>query len=189
MNKFVRGLALGVLVVAAAGLVRAADDDAKAAQKDVLDVAKEIAGGGKVSKAKLEAIKKKYDELAPIMYAYKPRAKGGVGVGPMGKADGIEAKIIALGKKAPTKAQLEKEAEELVKVANINAAIAEITMLYTPKASAGKDPKDWKEYTELMAKSSAELAKAAKAGNPADVQKAANNLNNACNDCHSKFRD
>jgi len=188
MNKFARGLALCALLVAASSLVRA-DEETKAAQKDILDVTKEVEGGGKVTKTKLEAIKKKYEDLNTIMHVYKPREKGGLGVGPMGKGDGIEMKIIALGKKQLSKMQLDKESTDLVKMAHVNVAVAEIAALYVPKPKAGKGPKEWQEYVDQMKKSSFDLAKAVKGGNPTDVKTAANNLNNSCNMCHSDFRD
>jgi hypothetical protein len=194
MNRFVRGLASGSVLALAILFVVAvpvalADDDAKAAQKDVLDLAKASEEGKPIDKARLEAIKKKYDDLDTIMHSYKPRDKGGIGVGPKGKSDGIEIKLNNLGKKPLAKMQLDKEADELIKVAHINAAIADITKLYVPKPKGGKGPKEWNEYAEAMKKSSLEFAKAVKSGDPKAVQKAANNVNASCTNCHSDFRD
>jgi len=176
-------LVLGILLVTTVGPVLAGPE------QDILDLIKE-AGGGPLPKAKLDVIKKKY-ELEEVMKVYKPRDKGGLGIGPKGKADGIEIKSISLGKTPLPEAQLKKEAADLIRMGQVHAAVAGITQLYpVPKATKpGKGAKDWKDYAEQMKKSSFDLAKAVKAGNAKDVQKAANNMNNACNSCHSDFRD
>jgi hypothetical protein len=194
MNRLARGLAAGTvlalaILVVAGVQVALADDDPKAAQKDVLDLAKASMEGKKIDKARLEAIKKKYEDLETIMHAYKPREKGGIGIGPPSKSDGIEIKLNNLGKKALSKMQLDKEADDLVKAAHVNVAIAEIAKLYVPKAKGGKGPKEWNEYLDQMKKSSMEFAKAVKSGDPKAVQKAANNVNASCTNCHSDFRD
>lgn len=196
MSRFARAAAFAsmMLVIALIGGagVRAADDDKeiKKAQADILDLAKKIADGKDVSKD-AAGIKKKYEELNTVMHAYKPSPKGGIGTGLEPKAgDGIELKIINLGKRALPPATLDKEKGALVKLGHINIAMAEITMHYAPaKPKGGKGPKDWKQYTTDMKNASIELVKAAKAGKAADIKAAANNLNNACNNCHSDFRD
>jgi len=195
MKTFTRGLALGaVLVLGICALVLnasavAADDkeEIKAAQKDILDIAKDLAAGKDV-KDKAEAMKKKYEDLATIMHIYKPRDKGGLGFGM--KGEGIEAKLnIIGGKKGISRADVTALEQELIRTSHVNAAVAEVTKLYLPKPKGGKGPKDWKEYADAMKAGSLDFAKAAKGGDPAKIKTAANNINNACNNCHTDFRD
>ncbi len=192
MTRYVRGLVFG-LGLLAIGLTtaRALDDkddkEVKAAQKDVLDLCKEIAGGKNVSSRAAE-IKKKYEDLNTVMHAYKPKAKGGIGFGSNPK-DGIETKVISLGKRVPA-GSLDKEGPELIRMANINIAIAEIAKHYAPaKPKGGKGKKDWETHLADQKKESQDLIKAVKAKDYKAVKAAANNLNNACNNCHSDFRD
>jgi cytochrome c556 len=183
-------LVLAIGLLASSPLVRADDDDDKAikeAQKDTLDLAKAIEGGkdGKDIAAKM---KKKFAELGPIMQAYKPRAKKGIGIGPKSPADGIEAKIISLGRRATADA-VSKQKGELIKMAYINLAIAEVTKHYPPKPKGGKGPKEWQQYSEDLKKASRELIDAVKAGDAKKVKNAAANISTSCNNCHSDFRD
>jgi len=172
------------------------DDDVKeikAAQKDVLEMVKDVEGGKDIS-AKAAAIKKKYDELNTVMNVYKPTPKHGIGYLPPGTkphvGDGLELKIIALGKRMLPKATLQKEKETLIKAGYINLAMAEVARKYVPsKVNKGKGPKDWNGHVDDMKKASQELIAAAKAGDPVKVKDAATNLNSACNNCHSDFRD
>lgn len=194
MSKLSRAVAFGsVLMLAVALLVgdaRAADEETKKAQADILDLAKKLADGKDVEK-ETPAIKKKYEELNTLMHAYKPSPKGGIGTGlPPAVGDGIEMKIIALGKRPLPAATLAKEKGALMKLGYINAALADITTHYAPtKPKGGKGAKEWKQYTKDMKEASLELVKAAQAADAQKVKTAANNLNNSCNNCHSDFRD
>jgi cytochrome c556 len=196
MSKLSRAVALGsVLLLGVALLVgtdarAAADEETKKAQADILDLAKKLEGGKDVT-SDAAAVKKKYEDLNTLMHAYKPSPKGGIGTGLQPKAgDGIELKIIALGKRPLPVATLKKEADALVKLAYINAALADITMHYAPtKPKGGKGAKEWKQYCKDQKDASMELVKAVKDGDAKKVQAAANNLNNSCNNCHSDFRD
>jgi soluble cytochrome b562 len=196
MSKLTRAVALGsvlllAVVLLAGGDVRAAaDEDTKKAQADILDLAKKIADGKNVAQ-EATAIKKKYEDLNTLMHAYKPSEKGGIGTG-LGtpKSDGIEIKIINLGKRAVPGDTLKKEQQALTKIGHINAALAEITTHYAPaKPKGGKGAKEWKQYCSDMKEASLELVKAAKANDAKQVKAAATKLNDACNSCHSDFRD
>ena len=180
-------LAFGLLVHGAAVRADAEEDKAiKAAQKDVLDLAKALEDG-KDGKDAVARMKKKYDELGTIMYAYKSRAKKGIGIGPEGAS--IETRLQTFARRAPSATELKSNKEDLVKMGYINAAIADVTMLYVPaKPKDGKGAKEWKQYSTDMKKASLELIDAIKSGVPAQVKKAALNLNNSCNSCHSDFR-
>jgi hypothetical protein len=189
MTKFVGGLALiaGLYLVTCAAA--RADEETDKAKKDILDLVTDLEAGKDIS-AKVAAIKKKYEDLNTLMHGYKPRERGGIGVGPKDKGDGIEIKLNALAKRALSKMAIGKEKDDLIKVGHINIALAKIADAYTPaKPKGAKGPKDWKKYVEEMEKSSKSLIDAAKAGDPAALKKAATELNNSCNSCHSDFRD
>jgi cytochrome c556 len=182
-------LALGLCFLATTNRLRADDDDEKAikeAQETILKIAQGKDGEGK----KLaEELAKKAD-LGNVMRVFKPRSKGGIGVGPKGANDGIEFKIQALTKKELKSADLAKQGEDLAKMSEIAAAVGEVAHFFAPKTKMGnKDPKTWNQYVDEMKKASAELAKAAKAGDAPGVKTAANNLSSSCNQCHTDFRD
>ncbi|MFO0927540.1 MAG: cytochrome c [Gemmataceae bacterium] len=185
---FVALLTLGLVLATGQNSARAYEDDKetiKAAQKDLVDLAKAI-DDGKDGKEQAAAIRKKYEDLAPIMHIYKPSTKGGIGIGTKGAGDGMELKIINLGKRAPAA----KDKDDIVKIGQLNIAIGEVTKLYAPaKPKGGKGAKDWTQHCEDQIKASKDLIAAAKSGAAAKVKAAANNLNNACNNCHSDFRD
>jgi cytochrome c556 len=188
-------LAAGIWSLAGSNGYSADDDkeDVEAiqnAQKAVLELTDAMKSGKSGVKDQAEAIHKKFDELKPIMYVFKPRAKKGVGIGPQGPRDGIEFRFQDLGntKKISDKALpgvIKDMKDELIKGAQITKGVAEITDLYVPK----KMPEDWKKYTQDMRKSSDDLIDALQKGNPARVRAAANNLNSSCNQCHTDFRD
>lgn len=170
----------------------AADDDKEMlqkAQKDILELVKDL-GDGKDVSAKAKELKKKYEELNTIMYAYKPRGKGGIGFGTPNKNDSIEKKLQDMDAgRGIAAAALKKDKEELVKLARINIAIAEITSHYAPaKAVKGKGAKEWAKYTKEQKEAAVELSKAVEEGSMAKVKTAAKKLNAACDACHGDFR-
>jgi cytochrome c556 len=181
-------LALGVW---AAPTGKGADDEEdkeaiKAAQKDVLKLMDTMGNGGN-GKADAAAIRKKFAELKPSMYIFKPRKNGGLGIGPPMQGDGIELKIgfLANPKKPLAKADAARQMDDFILMANVSKAIAEIADLYPPK----KDKEDWKQYDQDMRKGADKLIAAAKTGDPKEIKKAAIDLNASCTNCHSKFRD
>jgi cytochrome c556 len=166
------------------------EDDKKAikeAQEAVLKLVDAMNGKRGDVKGQAEAIHKKFGDLKDVMWVYKPRSKGGIGMGKDGAS--IETEINKLGS-ASSKARLtpKKVAEmkdDLVKAGEISRALAEVTEFYVPK----KNPAKWKEYTNEMRKGAEELMDAARSGDVAKVKKAANNLSASCTNCHSDFRD
>src|SRR5262245_57088819 len=137
MSRFARVLGFGSvlllgLVFLAGGYATGADDDdkkaIKEAQKDILDLVKAIEGGSKDVPAKVKAIKKKFEDLGPIMHAYKPSTKGGIGfeAGAKGAGDGLESKLLGMAKRNLSADALAKEKAALIKLAYVNMAIAEI---------------------------------------------------------------
>src|SRR5690242_9387004 len=89
-------LALGIWTVAVPTGQGADEEDkevVKEAQGAVIKLMEAMEKGGD-GKKEADGIRKKFDALKPSMYVFKPRDKGGIGVGPAMKGDGIELKII-----------------------------------------------------------------------------------------------
>jgi hypothetical protein len=181
------GLAMSIGMLTAASGLTADDDEQKATKEAQVALIKlmDTMNNGGAAKDQAEAIHKKFDDLKPVMNVFKPRAKGGLGVGPPSKGDGIELKIISLGKKVLAKGEASKQKDDLIKVAMVSKAVAEVADLYPPK----KDVDKWKKYDEEMRKGADELIQTAKSGDPKSIKNAANNLNASCTNCHSDFRD
>jgi cytochrome c556 len=183
----------GALLILGIGslAVYSADDDDKAAIKaartDVLKMV-DAMNSGKDVKGDAAAIRKKNEELGTVMKAaFKPRSKGGIGLGPKGTSDGIELQIgkIANPKNKFTAAQLNDLKADLLRGAQVSKAVADITDLYVPK----KMPDAWKKHNANMKKGADDLIAAVNSGDPMKVKKAATTLNASCTDCHSDFRN
>src|SRR4051794_35393023 len=187
-------LALGVCLLAADKKDDKKDDDKPSPAIEPVAKMADLIDKGDMTGAKKTAadVADKYS-LGDAMNVFKPRAKGGIGVGKEGQynPDGIELQIQQkLAKKTQSKGDLDKSAADVERMADIAAGIAEVTDLFTPKKKVGdKDPKDWKDYTKDMREASAELKKAAKDKDPDAIKKAAQRLNSSCNNCHGKSRD
>lgn len=191
----VLGLALGGVT---AGLVRGDDDDdAKALKKAMEAASKEVmknlnkpgTPGFDTAAAKLATQHK----IEPTMNLMKLKKKGGIGIGGLQSLhkDSIDLLIIdyATGK-PPTKAEVDKYADDLVKVARVTAVIAEMTPYWGPTKPQGmKTPAKWKELTSEMKKGSADLIAAATAKDEKAIVAAARSLKNSCAECHRIFRD
>jgi len=201
MRKYLLGLAVGValtLALIAVGTARddkdkEEDKDVVAARKDVLDVFEAVSGGKgeKVLVEKATAIQKKGVDLNNLMAVYKLKEKGGVGYGEKPEAkSGIEAKIIALqrNKRGPAPAVIKKEKDDLIKLAQLNIAMAEIAKPHFPGNKGGKNKKDWDGWLDDQKKAANDLIKAVNAGNGAAVAKAATNLLGSCTNCHDTYR-
>jgi hypothetical protein len=169
-----------------------ADDDEdkqaiKDAQQAVLKLMDSMNGNKGDAKAQAQAIKKKFEELKPVMWVYKPRNKGGIG---MKDGASIETEINRLtsAKIRLDKNKVAKMRDDLIKAGELSRAMAEVTDLYA-KQYGKKDEGEWKKYTQDMRKGAEELIEAAKSGDPVRVKKAASNLAGSCTDCHTKFRN
>ncbi len=186
-------LALGIFLLSG-NAATSADDDAKktikAAQKDIVDLAKDVESG-KIDPKRAAAIRKKYEDLQDVMTVFKPRGKVGLGVGPVAEFDGIEIKLRNLRRGALSKAALDKESADLIKMAYVNLAAAEIVEHYAPakKNKEGKSAKEWKQHTADWKKASKEFVDAVKKKNPAAVKKAAGSIDEACVSCHNDFKE
>lgn len=175
----IKGLCCGMLTLSM--LVLAIETtfsaDGKPGHQEIQDVAD--------GKASAKDVSSKFS-TEDIMHAFKPRAKGGLGVGKAGEIvpDAIELKINALAKKSLAAPTLTKEAAAIARMGELTRAIGEITLLQVPK----KNVADWKKYTQDMITSSKNLTAAVKES-PEAVNKAAKKVAASCNDCHAKFRD
>lgn len=169
------------------------DDERIAAQKAVLKLANSMNGKGGDVKGQIAAIKKKFEELEPIMWVYKPKKKGGIGMGKDG-ADDIELTLGKIGNpRAKAKFTPKKLAEwkaDLIKVGQLSKAVATISEQDNyAKQYANKDAAKWKNYTKEMKKGGEDLIKAVKSNDVNRVKKAATNLSASCTNCHSDFRE
>jgi Cytochrome C' len=198
MTKYAIGVAVGValtLALAAVGTARDKEDDKDTveARKEVLDVVKAVEEGkdDKALASKAKAIKDKDVELNYLMKVYKLKEKGGVGFGdkPEPKS-GIEAKIIELGRteRGPSVATLKKEGKEIIKLAQLNVAMAEIAKPHFGKPMDGKNKKDWDKWLDEQKAAAKELIEAVKKEDGKAVAKAAKEMLATCTECHSHFR-
>jgi len=180
------GLLAGGVGFFLAGMGRAGDD--KAAKEGILKIADAIAKGEAVGDH-AKALAKKIEEIDEVMNLMRPRkgTKGGLGVGSKPGAiqpDGIELKLVQMGRDAPSATAAAKQAEALEKMAHVIAAIAEVTMARPDK----KKPKNWIKYAKEMRDAAPKLAEAAKNKAPASLQKAAAAINAACISCHTEYK-
>jgi cytochrome c556 len=134
-------------------------------------------------------------ELLDVMNTLRLRSKGGLGFGlkPPAQAstDGIESKLLGLSKRPLPAAEMNKQADDLVRSAYILVAISEVTDGHLPKkkGATGKGAREWAGWSEDMRAAALQLAEAAKKKNSAGVKAAVNKLNSTCSECHGEFRD
>src|SRR5262245_5077488 len=185
--RIARGVVLLVAVMAAA-TARADDDEAEAAKKAVTDLVKDLEAKKDIAK-KAEAAAKDHD-LDLVMGSFKvldKRGRGGLGAGKLG--DGIEKAIENLGKKGVKPGDFKGLQKDLIKLARVNVAIAEMAQHYADaRAKNDEKKKLWKKYNEEMKKSAQALLKAAEAGQAAKIKALATDLNASCTGCHGEFR-
>src|SRR5947209_7069918 len=180
----------GLLVLAEYG---SAGDDEKAIQAAVLKIAAAVEKNDTAAAKKdAAALAKKVSEIDEVMNVFKLRKKKGLGVGQKAGAvtpDGIEQKLIVLGRDAPPQAQLDREAASLEKMAYVAAAVAEFALAKPPEKDMGKKTrKEWTHLSTEMRQASVQLAEAVKTKNSTSVRLAADKLNTTCNTCHSIFK-
>jgi len=185
------------LTVAALALpTRAAYDDEEKAVKEAGMAVKKLSGqlDAKDIAKQAEAVAKKHD-IEYVMHAFKPRSKGGEGVGatapPMGVKDSIELAVIDFGTKkgALNAAAIKQSQADLLQLARTTQAIAEITYFYPPPKKPGAKPANWKAHLDEMKAGAKDLTEAIKAGDADKFKTASLRVNASCNNCHSEFRD
>ena len=185
-------LALG-LVITLAGRSTGGEEKYK---KSVLKIAAAIEkGNSAAAQAEAKALAKSlkdFDEIEDVMSVFKLREKNGIGVGTKPNAiipDGIELKLLAIGRDAPGQATVNKEAEALEKMSYVIAAVAEVAIARPPDKDEGKKKKkDFIRWAKEMREAAPGLAAAAKSKSPAEIQKAAAKINNVCTSCHTTFK-
>ncbi len=192
MIRFARlaaGAATAFAVVVCLTMQAGARDDKEvaAAQAAVLKMTDSL-GNTKVAEGFAKA-----NSVESIMHQFKPRAKGGIGIGAAAPAppvkDSIELTIIDLAadKKGFAATAFKQLGPDLVKMAKQTQAIAEINAFYAPTVKKGdKDPAKWKEFNDVMKAGAAELAKAT---DGPSAKAAAGKVNASCVNCHQIFRD
>ena len=188
-------LALGMLLVASIGNGNAADDP-KTEDKTFQATLKiaDLMAKKDLDKAKAEAetLAKKVEDIESVMNILMMRNKGGLGFGEKtipGAADGLEARLINLGRRA-TAADLDKQNAELQRMCDIMAAVAEVAIAKTPTKKVGKkDPKEWQMWSKEMRDSALALKEAIQAKKPMEVKELATKLNGTCSDCHSVWKN
>jgi hypothetical protein len=131
--------------------------------------------------------------MEAVMHQFKPRLRGGLGIGPKPgaiKPDSIELKLLDMAKKPMSKAAIDKEAMDLTRSIEVTAAIAEVAHFYKPKEKKpGKDPAEWTKLMNDMQAGSRELIDALKTKAPKAIYDASVRLNTSCVECHAVFRD
>jgi hypothetical protein len=192
----------GAALLAAATLIwiagsrAAAGDDEKAHPKKVLEMAAKMKTDKDEGMKMAAAFAKKLDTLEHVMHSFKPRKKGGLGVGPKPEEitpDGIELYIIQTQRDGITATALAKQAKALEDLAYHSAAIAEVARNFDSDelfkgAKKGKK-KDWQDLAARSRDASLKLAAAAQAKGAGEIKSAAKVLNDVCNACHSIFRE
>jgi hypothetical protein len=180
--------ALGIVALSVVSTKADDDDDTKAIKAAAADVVKLVDTKGDVSE-EAEALAKKH-EIDKVMHGFKPRNRGGFGIGSVPGAivpDSIELKIIDLGKKktGDIKTELAKYSADMLRMAEITRAIAEINEFSAPTAGK-KNPKLYKKFNDDMKKTSKDLIEAIKMVDAEKVKAAANSLNKTCIECHAR---
>ena len=174
------------------GTISAGDN--KAIREGTDKVAAALQKGDKDgAKKQADTLAKKVDDFGEVMDLFKPRKKGGYGVGEMPGAitpDGIEQMLLKIGRDAPAAGTLAKNAAAFEQMGYRIAAIGLVAHAKAPTANQGKKTvKDWNSWSDDTVTGGLALAAAAKAKGAQDVKTAASKLNNACNSCHTIFRD
>jgi cytochrome c556 len=194
--RLVCGVVLAAALVVLTGPARSADkDDDPAATKKAGDAVIKLIGqlDDKDVPDKAKAVAKA-NEIERVMRQFKTRKDGGMGIGakpPVGVKDGIELALIDFAGKSPNAATLKANQADLLKMAQVSRAVAEINAFYPPPKPKmkGVQPSDYKKWNDEMKASSKELEDAIKAADPGKVEAASKKLVASCNSCHSGFRD
>jgi hypothetical protein len=196
MTTHTRWLVLGMVALTAGlGLWvsmsgAAADDDAKAT---VSKIAAALEKDDKADAQKQAAALASKAEIEDVMHVFSLRRSKGLGVGSKPGTimpDGIEAKIMDMAKKPMDAKKLAEEADALVQMGYVAAAVGQVAHAKPPEKDEGKKKKsDWLKWSKAMNEAALEFATTVKGKKPADVHKAALKLNASCTNCHTVFKD
>lgn len=182
-------LAIGIQFVSTAQ----AEDKKETAKKVQASI---VAAGEALTSGDASKVKEveKFD-LDPIMHAFKPRARGGIGFGEKAgivppNEDGLESKMISLAKKPLSAGDAAKFESAITAAAHQILAIGLASDSKWPENKDKAKSKDkWTEYNTLMKDGAKELGAAAKAKDSAKIKASATKVNRSCNECHTAFRD
>jgi hypothetical protein len=193
MSKSIPVLAV-VLLCLGLPLLNARPDDADQEPKDQRLAAREAVIHLVDARSRSEAtapdeekaIATKYD-IKYVMWLFRHREKGGLGVGPTPDAvlpDGIELKLITLERKPLTDRQIEEQRGDLIRMVETTLAIAEVTGHYADTCTTPQTRPRWESSSKEMAEGTKELMKAITDGDAKAIQKSARRVNKACEACH-----
>jgi cytochrome c556 len=178
---------LAGIVLCVAGRGGAADDSK--ARENLLKAAEALEkNDAAAAKTAIQALQK--EDVDVVMDLLKLRSKGGIGVGEAKgaiKPDGVEAKIQALDKAAPSPKEAQADSAALARAGYTTAAVADAVMNKVPMDKK-KQEAQWKGFAKEMRTASMNFAKAAQSKDGAKIQAAAKELNNSCIKCHDMFR-
>jgi cytochrome c556 len=165
-------------------------------EQEVNKMAKALAQGKKIDKDADIYFDNHKADLKQTHWIFKPRdgnGWGGFGVGPKEGVylpDGIEGFIIAQAnprKKPLTDDELNAAAADLLRLAHVTLALAEITGRYTPDDKGDpKTLKEWHDGVEGMKRGASDLKAAIKAKKPDAVKKSFATLYDSCIQCHKR---
>lgn len=194
MTTKVRMMIAGVTLVAVFALVSLTGPSYAQGGKDlkssVAKVADAIKKGDKDGAAKLaKDAAKGIEDIGDLMHLFKPRNKGGLGVGskpgPNTAKDGIEFMIREYARDVPAKpvAGLEDTGYVIAALAEISAAKG------WDKDQGKKTKKNWATWNADMRAAGLEFAKAGATNAGAQIKAAATKVNNTCVTCHNVFKE
>jgi hypothetical protein len=200
MTTKVRIWVASAMLAAMLGLAFVSSPSAAQGKKKEVDVAvKEIAdelkkGNKAAAKKMADDAAKNLDEISDMMHLFRPRNKGGLGVGstPLTNPakDGIEVMIRDLSRDVP--GGIAKQAASLQEMGYHIAAMGELANAAVAKAPVGggkKTKKAWTEMSEDMRSLGLAFAKASAGKGGQEIKTAANKVNANCNKCHSIFKE
>jgi hypothetical protein len=193
MTTKVRMMIAGVTLVAVFVLVNMTGPS-YAGGKDLPTTVKKIAeaikkGDNDGAKKMAKDAAKGIEDMGDLMHMFKPRNKGGIGVGtkpgPNTAKDGIEVMIREYARDVPNKpvAGLEETGYVIAALAEIGAAKG------WEKDQGKKTKKNWATWTADMKAAGLEFAKAGAGNGGAQIKAAASKVNNSCITCHNVFKE
>jgi hypothetical protein len=197
MTAKVRYLIVGVTLAAMLGFVYMAVPALAGDGKDIPATVRKIADQIKLkddagAKKTATAAAKNIEELSDLMHMFRPRNKGGLGIGEKAMAnptkDGLEVYLRDLARDVP--ATIAKQSEALETSGYWIAAMAELGHAKAPAKNMGKKTiKAWNDGMTDMRAAGIAFAKAATTKGAQEIKTAAAKVNATCNNCHSIFKD
>ncbi|MSQ94401.1 MAG: hypothetical protein EXR98_07575 [Gemmataceae bacterium] len=197
MTAKIRYLIVGTTLVAMLGLAYLSAPVLAGEGKDIPATVRKIAEMIKKKdddgvKKTATAAAKNIEELPDLMHMFRPRNKGGLGIGekPMANPtkDGLEVYLRDLARDVP--ATIAKQSEALETSGYWIAAMAELGHAKAPTKNMGKKTiKAWTDGMTDMRAAGIAFAKAATTKGAQEIKTAAAKVNATCNNCHSVFKD